>query len=257
MKNPFSNTPRRSFIKKSALSAIGLTGLVAGNSQPVPRKMKLPEHLTVIFQGDSITDSGRKKDSEKANDFGGMGRGYASMASAELMGGLPNTQWDLYNRGISGNKVNQLADRWDKDCLDLKPDVVSILIGVNDYWHTFKHGYEGTPSTYENDLDVLLSRTKKALPGIKIIIGEPFALNEGSAIKKDENWNPADFLKYQSAAKNISNKHKTAWIPYQKIFDDASKEVKQTYWSGDGVHPSFSGSYLMAQNWVKALKSLY
>lgn len=256
MKNPFPNTPRRSFIKKSALSAIGLTGLVSANSQIKLSKMKLPEQLTVVFQGDSITDGGRNKESQKANDFENMGGGYALMASAELMGGFPQTDWKLYNRGISGNKVYQLSDRWDKDCLDLKPDVVSILIGVNDYWHTFKHGFDGTAASYEQDLDALLKRTKKALPGVKIIIGEPFALKEGSAIREIDNWYP-EFLKYQTAAKNISKKHQTAWIPYQDILNKASKDVPQAHWSRDGVHPSFAGCHLMAQGWVGAFNSLY
>ncbi|CAN0255658.1 unnamed protein product, partial [Chrysoparadoxa australica] len=160
------------------------------------------------------------------------------------------------NRGISGNKVFQLSDRWDKDCLDLKPDVVSILIGVNDYWHTFKHGFEGTAASYEQDLDALLKQTKEASPNVKIIIGEPFALKDGSAIKEIKNWYP-EFLKYQAAAKSIAQKHQTAWIPYQKIFDDASKNVPSSHWSGDGVHPSFAGSHLMAKSWVKAFNSLY
>ncbi|MEQ8338158.1 MAG: SGNH/GDSL hydrolase family protein [Cyclobacteriaceae bacterium] len=255
MKNPTINPLRRSFMKKSLLSGIGLTGLMTSYAEPL-KKIKLPDSLSVVFQGDSITDAGRSKESERANDFNNMGRGYAMLACAELVGGFPRTSWQLYNRGISGNKVPQLDARWQKDCLDMQPDVVSILIGVNDYWHTFTHDYKGTPSSYEKDFDALLTRTKNDRPGVKLIIGEPFALKEGSAIKKIEKWYP-EFYEYQKAAKSVSDKHGAAWIPYQKIFDEACDTTSYAHWSGDGVHPSFAGAHLMAKSWMEAFGSLY
>lgn len=243
-------------MKKSLLSGVGLTGLMTSYAEPLAKDIKLPDSLSVVFQGDSITDAGRNKESEKANDFHNMGRGYAMLACANLVGGFPQTSWQLYNRGISGNKVPQLDARWEKDCLDMQPDVVSILIGVNDYWHTFTHDYKGTPSSYEKDFDALLEKTKSNRPGVKLIIGEPFALKEGSAIQKLEKWYP-EFYEYQKAAKRVSDKHKAAWIPYQKIFDDACKKASYDYWGPDGVHPSFAGAQLMAKSWIEAFTSLY
>ncbi len=249
---------RRSFMKKSMFSGAGLTGLVHvyGRDQSEVPKPDFPGAATVVFQGDSITDAGRDKESTKANDFRNMGYGYAMLACAELMGGYPKTSWKLYNRGISGHKVPQLDARWDRDCLDLKADVLSILIGVNDYWHTFTHDYKGTVDSYERDFDALLKRTSDSLPGVKFIIGEPFALKEGSAILKLKDWYPG-FYEYQKAAKRVATKHKAAWIPYQQIFDNACKKAPYDYWGPDGVHPSFAGCQLMAQNWIEAFKSLY
>lgn len=253
-KNPSSRN-RRSFMKKSVLSGAGIVGVVEAYSQGLGDP-KAPISGTILFQGDSITDAGRDKASMEANDFQSMGLGYAVMASAGLIGGFPGENWKLYNRGISGNKVPQLDARWDEDCLNLKPDVVSILIGVNDYWHTFTGDYKGTVASYEKDYDALLTRTKASLPNVKFILGEPFALKEGSAIRKIKKWYP-NFYEYQAAAKRVAEKHQTAWIPYQQIFDDACMQAPYDYWGPDGVHPSFAGRYLMAKSWVETYMSLY
>src|SRR5262245_6440742 len=106
---------------------------------------------TILFQGDSITDAGRKKDDDAPNSAAALGKGYSWLAAAQLLVDRPDDNFKIFNRGISGNKVYQLAERWQADCLVLKPDVLSILIGVNDYWHKKKHGYDGTLETYESD----------------------------------------------------------------------------------------------------------
>jgi lysophospholipase L1-like esterase len=170
-----------------------------------------------------------------------------------LLKKFPAKNLQCFNRGISGNKVFQLAERWEDDCLDLQPDILSILIGVNDFWHMMKHDYEGTIETYRNDFTALLERTKSALPDVKLIIGEPFALNEGTAI--DDDWFPA-FGEYQQAAKTIADNFDAVFIPYQHLFEEASGQVNATYWSADGVHPSLAGSELMAQAWIDALAKL-
>jgi lysophospholipase L1-like esterase len=98
---------------------------------------------TILFHGDSITDAGRKRDVSTANSNAGLGRGYAWLAAAQLLIDRPDANLKIFNRGISGNKVYQLAERWQADCLDLKPDVLSILIGVNDFWHALDGLYKG------------------------------------------------------------------------------------------------------------------
>ena len=114
----------------------------------------IPDNLKILFQGDSITDAGRNRGRYYANDGYGMGNGYVSFTVKHLLGTQPQKNIKCYNRGISGHKVHQLADRWDDDCLNLKPDVMSILIGVNDYWHTLTHGYTGDINRYKNDYGV-------------------------------------------------------------------------------------------------------
>jgi len=148
----------------------------------------------------------------------------------------------VYNRGISGDNVFQLANRWDTDCINLKPDVVSILVGVNDYWHTFKHGYEGTVETYEKDYRTLLERTRRELPEVTLVICEPFVFRCGDV---DEKWFP-DFDGYSAAAKKVATDFNTKFVPFQSMFDKAIKKAPAKYWAADGVHPTMAGAYLMA-----------
>ena len=248
------NSTRRNFIKAGSL---GLTGALASplisHASSIKKNNKAPEKLTILLQGDSITDAGRDKSKYYANDTAGMGRGYVFQIVSHLMGTNPDKQWRYYNRGISGHKVFQLANRWEDDCLQLKPDVLSILIGVNDFWHSLKD-YKGTAETYEKDFRALLDRTLTAFPNLKLIIGEPFAVKGGKAI--DERWYP-DFPKYQKAATNIAKDYKATFIPYQKVFDKALKIAPVSYWCPDGVHPSMAGAFLMKEAWIKAFNELY
>lgn len=215
--------------------------------------LPIPDEAIILFQGDSITDAGRDKRQESPNTSSGLGSGYAFLASTDLLGTIPKKNLSCYNRGIGGDKVFQLAERWETDCLNLKPDILSILIGVNDFWHTLDFDYGGTAKTYEEDFRQLLKSTNKVLPDTKLIIGEPFALRDGSAV--NEAWYP-NFPKYQKAAKAIAKDFGAAFIPYQNIFDAASKEVSATYWSEDGVHPTLAGSHLMAKAWLETVKRL-
>ena len=258
MKKMNAMIDRRRFLKQSVLGA-GLTmgwpafaSATTTSRQPESPKFSADPKV-IVFQGDSITDSGRNKRQQDPNRSFSLGNGYVNFIAAQLLALHPSDSWLCYNRGISGNKVFQLAERWQEDCLDLKPDILSILIGVNNFWHTLTHGYEGTAETFERDLRALLDRTMQALPDIKIIVGEPFAVAGGTAI--DENWYPA-FDDYRTAAGNVASDYNTAWIPYQSLFDEALTKAPVEHWCPDGVHPDPAGSYLMAQAWLKAIQTI-
>jgi len=120
--------------------------------------------------------------------------GYVYSIATQLLVDRAGDGLKIYNRGISGNKVFQLADRWDKDCLELKPDIVSILIGVNDIWHTLNGNYNGTVEKYEKDYRALLNRTRKALPNVQLVICEPFVLRCGAV---NDKWFP-EFDRYRA-----------------------------------------------------------
>lgn len=245
---------RRDFLKTSALTtalAISLPEIVSAAMPQTSSKLKLNSNDTILFQGDSITDAGRKKDSSSYNAVDNLGYGYALHASASLLANHASENIKIYNKGISGNKVYQLADRWDKDCLDLNPNVLSILIGVNDYWHKHNGKYNGTVTVYENDFKALLERTLKKLPGVKLVIGEPFALKDVKAV--DNSWYP-EFDEYRAAAKRIAKEFNAVFIPYQDVFNEALKNAPGSYWTADGVHPSLPGAKLMADAWLKATK---
>jgi lysophospholipase L1-like esterase len=207
----------------------------------------------ILFQGDSITDAGRKRqDEDKANDQQMLGRGYPLFASANILAKYPDKDLKIYNRGISGNKVFQLTERWDKDCLNLKPNVLSILIGVNDYWHKRNGRYDGTLETYASDYRTLIARTLKELPAVKIVICEPFLIHGGTAL--DDTWEPA-FKGYRQAAKTIADEFKLTFIPFQSVYNEALKKAPAAYWGPDGVHPSMAGAQLMAHAWLEKTKN--
>jgi len=247
---------RRTFIKRASIGSAGIFAVpfLEPSESNHSRSQQVPENLTILFQGDSITDAGRNRGRYYANEGGGMGGGYVHQVVAELLGSSPGKKLRFYNRGISGNKVYQLAERWEDDCLQLKPDVLSILIGVNDFWHTLSSGYEGTAATYEADFRQLLDRTKKALPDIRLIIGEPFAVEGGTAIHSA--WYP-EFPRYQKAARNIAEEYGAQFIPYQQVFDEALKKALADYWCPDGVHPSIAGGYLMKKAWIEAFYRIF
>lgn len=250
---------RRDFLKSittATISAAGISLLPSAvrnesGSTQADEFTVIPDQGTVLFQGDSITDWGRNKKESGPNS--GLGQGYVLLASAFLRNALASRNVNCYNRGISGNKVFQLADRWDEDCLQLKPNLLSILIGVNDFWHTLSSGYDGTVKVYERDFTALLNRTKDQLPNVELVIGEPFAVKEGTAITED--WYPV-FNEYQSVAKKLARQFDAAFVPYQSIFDEAGEKASPTYWTEDGVHPTLAGSHLMAQAWLETVKRM-
>ncbi len=249
---------RRDFIKKSALGsslALSIPSIVsAAFSAPEAKKITLRNGDVVLFQGDSITDARRDKETKDYHTIPALGNGYTMLAASHLLLQHASKNLQIYNKGISGNKVHQLAERWEKDCLELKPNVLSILIGVNDYWHTLNpQKYTGTIETYRNDFRALLDRTLKHLPGVQLIIGEPFAVVGVKAVTPD--WYPA-FDAYRAAAKEIATAYKAVFIPYQSVFDEAIKKVPATYWTYDGVHTTLAGAELMAAAWLKAVKEL-
>lgn len=247
---------RRDFIRSASFAgalAVGIPEIVSAavSKSAINKPFKLNQGATILFQGDSITDAGRKKDSADFNTAANLGSGYANQAAAELLFNNASKDLKIYNKGISGNKVYQLAERWDTDCLALKPDILSILIGVNDYWHKHNGKYEGTLEIYKNDYRALLKRTKEALPDIKLIIGEPFAVRGVKAV--DDTWYP-QFDEYRAAAKALADEFNAIFIPYQKVFDEAQKQAPGVYWTNDGVHASLAGAKLMAEAWLKAVQ---
>jgi lysophospholipase L1-like esterase len=249
------NNDRRTFIRKAALGsllAVSISDIVSASfSGSKEKKVEIGKGDIILFQGDSITDAGRNREETSFNNAAALGSGYALLAGANLLKKYPELDLKIYNKGISGNKVFQLADRWDTDCLGLKPNILSILIGVNDIWHKLTGNYNGTVEIYRNDYISLLERTKKALPGIKLIICEPFAVPGVKAV--DDKWYP-EFYSYQKTAREIADKFGAVFIPYQKIFDEALKHAPGSYWTPDGVHPSLAGAQLMASAWHKDVK---
>jgi lysophospholipase L1-like esterase len=248
---------RRRFIKSASIgtiAAISIPQIVSAAlaAAPKSKRVTIDKGDVILFQGDSITDAGRgSRNAFTPNNAGALGNGYAMIAASELLLQYPGKDLKIYNKGISGNKVYQLAERWDADTLAIKPNVLSIHIGVNDYWHTLTNGYTGTVETYIADYRKLLDRTKEALPNVKLIICEPFGVLGVKAVT--EAWYPT-FNQFKKAALDIANQYNAPFVPYQAAFDKAITLAPPAYWTGDGVHPSAAGAALMARTWLEAVK---
>jgi lysophospholipase L1-like esterase len=248
---------RRDFLKKGALAGLGamtFSGIAGAavkerNGVNAP-KINLRNEGVILFQGDSITDCGRNRDNNICNTPEQLGGGYALFTATQLLKTHASKRLKIYNRGISGNKVYQLRDRWEAETLAFMPDVLSILIGVNDYWHTLGSGYKGTLEVYENDLRTLLKYTGEKLPAVQLVLCEPFALRGGAAID-EPRWFPM-FDGYRAALKQLADEFKTVFVPFQTAFDEAVKLAPARYWSADGVHPDLPGRQLMADVWLEA-----
>lgn len=248
---------RRDFLRSGALAGLGAfmipeiaKSAVQKNTSVNAEKLKITDNCVFLFQGDSITDAGRDRSINIANNISQLGTGYTLFTAGQILVSQAKHQPKIYNRGVSGNKVFQLRERWETECLAYQPDVLSILIGVNDFWHTLSSGYKGTVEIYENDLRDLLKYTKEKLPNVQIVLCEPFCLKGGSAIDIDR-WFP-EFDGYRKAAKKLANEFKTVYVPFQSGFDEAMKLAPARYWSADGVHPDLPGRQLMADMWMEA-----
>ncbi len=234
----------------AGISGAVCTKAFGKTAQSMP-KVRLEKGMTILFQGDSITDARRQnRQAPSPNEQASMGNGYASMAASALLASRPELNLSIYNRGISGNKVHQLDARWQKECIDYQPDVLSILIGVNDIWHGLNGKYDGTVKTYENDYRALLQRTRKALPNVQLVICEPFVLKCGAV---NEKWFP-EFDHYRAAARKVAEENASVFVPFQTMFDQAINFAPPQHWAGDGVHPSPYGASLMADFWLQAVR---
>ncbi len=204
----------------------------------------------VLFIGDSITDCDRKRD--EGND---LGRGYVFMAAGWFSLLYPEKNVRFLNRGIGGNAVEDLKSRWQADCLDLKPDWISILAGVNDTWRRYfkiKPPSTKSPEDFERDYREILVRTKKHLPNARLIICEQYLLH----MPEDRLGWREDFNPKKAIVRKLAKEFADVFIPLDEIFAGAAARKNADFWAPDGVHPSPAGHALIARSWLEAVKAL-
>jgi lysophospholipase L1-like esterase len=242
MPSPFT---RREFAAAAASTlALACTGRM--KSETEPRRANLPANTRIVFQGDSITDAGRDTDAGgQANTASALGSGYPLLLAAALLESYPDRRLQFFNRGVGGNKVPDLEARWKTDTIALQPHIVSVLIGVNDFWHKRTHGYTGTVADFESQYVSLLQGTRQALPAVRLIVMEPFVLRTGSV---DSTWFP-EFDERRAVVSRVAQQVGATFVPLQARFASAAQRVDPTYWIADGVHPTPPGHALIADGW--------
>lgn len=197
----------------------------------------------ILFQGDSITDAGRSRDTD---DF--LGSGYASLVASWFSALKPELGVRFINRGISGNRVKDLVERWHTDCLELKPDLVSILIGINDCWRRYDSDDPTSAQEFEAGYrDILL---RSAENGAAVVIIEPFVL---PCPQDRETWRD-DLDPKIAVARKLAREFGAIYVPADGLFAQAAAKRPPEFWASDGVHPSPAGHALLAQAWLSAVK---
>lgn len=204
--------------------------------------MEFQENDIILFQGDSITDCGRNYE-----DPSSLGVGYALMVAARLGLLYPEKKLTFINRGISGNRAADLQRRWDKDCLELKPTVVSIYIGVNDTWRRFDNGEETTAAQFEASYRDIIERTLRAT-NAKLILVEPFVL----PVPEDRKGWRQDLDPKIHVVRELAREYGALLVPLDGLFAAASMKADSAFWAPDGVHPSPAGHALITDAWLKA-----
>ncbi len=209
--------------------------------------------LKYLFQGDSITDANRVDIDEGVGSCL-FGYGYPILVASEYLKSHKG-KIEFINKGVSGNRIVDLYARIKDDIINLKPDIMSILIGVNDVWHelSVQNGVEA--KKFEMIYSMLIEEVKEALPDIKIIILEPFVLYGTGSANYYEAFRE-EVGKRAEAAKRVAEKYDLTFVPLQEEFDKASADGDTTYWTTDGVHPTAAGHQLIKEELVKAINTI-
>lgn len=209
----------------------------------------------ILFQGDSITDAGRSRERDDM-----MGRGYATMVAGNLGLDYPE-QYRFLNRGISGNRIVDVYARMKADIINLKPDYMSLLIGVNDVWHEFAAGNGVATEKFEKIYTMLLEEIMEELPNIKIMLLEPFLLKASSTDATETRGDiyapfRAEVEEKAATVKRIAEKLGLPFIPLQAKLDAVYNPEMRDYWLIDGVHPNAAGHMLITREWIKKFEEI-
>ena len=204
---------------------------------------------SILFQGDSITDGGRVRGNEIMT-----GIGYPTLVKSALGFDSPN-QYIMYNRGIGGNRIVDLYARIKVDTINLEPDIMSILIGVNDVWHEINDKNGVDADKFYKVYCMMIEEIKAALPDVKIMLLEPFVLRGPDT---EAHWDEfySEVLKRAQKTKEVAEKFNLPFIPLQNKFEEAAKVGGNNYWLSDGVHPTAAGHELIKREWLKYFAEL-
>ncbi len=202
--------------------------------------------MKILFQGDSITDAGR--DRENIYD---MGDGYPRYASAMLVDAFPDVEFEFVNLGISGNRTEHLVERLENDFVAIQPDIVSLLIGINDVWHHYSEGIETTDEQFEIRLRTVLDAVKNRTDA-KILLIQPFLFEE---VNPGEPGMREELARKQAIFESIAAEYADVYLPLDEVLHTQTTEP-QAYYSADGVHPTPDGACFIGEAYLGAITPL-
>ncbi len=238
---------RRLFLMEmAALTSLSIFSQPALQALPVAGT-KVGDGFTFLFQGDSITDGNRSRNTDWNHV---MGHGYQYIIASKLWYNFPSKGLHFFNRGISGNTVADLAARWQTDTLDVKPGLLSILIGINDVNALLNGNNNFTATDYEAGYRALLQQTKQALPYVQLVLCGPFVLPVGKVKERWEEY-AGEVAKRQQIVERLSHEFDAIFVGFQQAFNKALLKAPAEYWIWDGIHPMPAGHQLMALEWMK------
>ena len=202
--------------------------------------------MRILFQGDSITDAGRDK-----RNYHDMGRGYPKFASQKLREAFPHKELEFINLGISGNRTSQLFDRLYADAIQLQPDVISIMIGINDVWHRHNNMILTSDEQIALNYRSILKRLKNET-NAKIVMIAPYLLEAA-----DKEGIREDLKTVHPIIEGLAREFADVYIPLNEHFAEALKtQPEPKYYSADGVHPNENGARFIGDLYAEALKPL-
>ena len=211
---------------------------------------RLKNNDIILFQGDSITDGnrGRSKDLNHIH-----GHGYQYILAAEMYADNIDKNIDIINRGISGNKISDLYKRWNEDCLDLNPTILSILIGINDLHCNFENGPGASAGEYGRIYRTMLDEVLARNPDTLIVIMEPFfGVSENKAYS---DYIQSNIGPYAAEARSVAEEYNAVFVPLQDMFNEYAEttDIYKLLW--DGVHPTTCSHHLIAQRWKECVEA--
>lgn len=213
----------------------------------------------ILFQGDSITDFGRSRDAKEANT--GLGSGYVARIASELLYKDPSLE--IYNRGVSGNRIGDMYARWIEDTLNIAPDLLSVLNGINDVGFGLRLGMGSDATRFEYIYDRCLYEAREKNPALALVIIEPFILRVSKPWAEFGDDIYTNFSEWHTAvseraevSRRLAEKYKAVFVPMQKEMDNACLRAPAEHWSSDCIHPTHAGAEIMAREWLKATSHL-
>ena len=203
-----------------------------------------------LFIGDSVTDAGRDYQ-RRIGSFDSLGEGYVAFISQALTALYPEKEIMVVNQGINGHKVTDLEARWYPDVLALKPDYVSIMIGINDVWRHFDQRFMHPKDlvdleTFQRTYQDLIDQTKTQVKGIVLLSPFMFETNQADPMF-------AKLADYQAVVKQLAQANDLLYVDFQAVVDQYLKVQSSYILSNDRVHPNQNGHFLLAHTWLNTL----